>query len=45
MRKREQGEGYGTIGRAMGISRSTVASIVKREKVAVWKDLLMKNKN
>jgi predicted DNA-binding protein (UPF0251 family) len=35
MRKREQGEGYGTIGRAMGISRSTVASIVKREKVAV----------
>jgi DNA invertase Pin-like site-specific DNA recombinase len=35
MRKREQGEGYGTIGRAMGISRATVASIVKREKVAV----------
>ena len=35
MRKREQGEGYGTIGRAMGISRHTVASIVKREKVEV----------
>ena len=35
MRKREQGEGYGTIGRAMGISRATVASIVKREEDAV----------
>ena len=35
MRKREQGEGYGTIGRSMGMSRATVASIVKREKVAV----------
>ena len=35
MRKREQGEGYGTIGRAMGMSRATVASIVKREKVEV----------
>ena len=35
MRKREQGEGYGTIGRAMGMSRATVASIVKRERVAV----------
>ena len=35
MRKREEGEGYGTIGRAMGMSRATVASIVKREKVAV----------
>ena len=35
MKKRELGEGYGTIGRAMGISRHTVASIVKREKVAV----------
>jgi len=34
MRKREQGEGYGTIGRAMGISRGTVQSIVKREGVA-----------
>ena len=35
MRKREQGEGYGTIGRSMGMSRATVASIVKREMVAV----------
>ena len=35
MRKRELGEGYGTIGRAMGMSRATVASIVKREKVEV----------
>ena len=35
MRKREEGEGYGTIGRALGMSRSTVATIVKREKVAV----------
>ena len=34
MRKREQGEGYGTIGRAMGISRGTVQSIVKREGIA-----------
>ena len=33
MKKRELGEGYGTIGRSMGISRHTVASIVKREKV------------
>ena len=35
MRKREEGEGYGTIGRALGMSRATVASIVKREKVAL----------
>ena len=35
MRKREQGEGYGTIGRSLGMSRATVASIVKREKVAL----------
>ena len=35
MRKREQGEGYGTIGRSLGMSRATVVSIVKREKVAV----------
>ena len=34
MRKREQGEGYGTIGRSLGMSRATVASIVKREMVA-----------
>ena len=33
MRKREEGEGYGTIGRSLGMSRATVASIVKREKV------------
>ena len=33
LRKREQGEGYGTIGRSLGMSRATVASIVKREKV------------
>ena len=32
MRKREEGEGYGNIGRALGMSRSTVATIVKREK-------------
>ena len=35
LRKRKEGEGYGTIGRAMGISRATVASIVKREEDAV----------
>ena len=31
MKKRASGEGYGTIGRAMGISRGTVQSIVQRE--------------
>ena len=31
MRKRAEGEGYGTIGRAMGISRGTIQSIVQRE--------------
>lgn len=31
MKKRAEGEGYGTIGRSLGMSRSTVASIVKRE--------------
>ena len=35
LRKRKEGEGYGTIGRAMGISRATVASIIKREGVAL----------
>ena len=35
MRKREEGEGYGTIGRALGMSRSTVATIVKREKTEI----------
>ena len=29
------GEGYGTIGRSMGMSRSTVATIVKRESTLV----------
>ncbi len=33
--KREQGEGYGTIARALGMSRATVQSIVKREESAV----------
>ncbi len=31
MKKREAGEGYGTIARSLGISRSTVQTIVKRE--------------
>ena len=31
MKKRASGEGYGTIGRAMGISRGTDQSIVQRE--------------
>ena len=31
MTKRDKGEGYGTIARALGLSRSTVVSIVKRE--------------
>ena len=35
LKKREQGEGYGTIARSLGMSRSTIASIVKREKDAV----------
>ena len=35
MKKRAAGKGYGTIGRSLGMSRSTVASIVKREEVAV----------
>ena len=35
LKKRNQGEGYGTIARSMGMSRSTIASIVKREKNAV----------
>ena len=32
MRKREEGEGYGTIGRALGMSRSKVAAILKKRK-------------
>ena len=31
MKKREVGEGYGTIARSMGMSRSTVQTIIKRE--------------
>ena len=31
MKKRDQGEGYGTIARALGMSRATIQSIVKRE--------------
>jgi hypothetical protein len=31
MDRRKQGEGYGTIAKAMGMSRSTVSTIVKRE--------------
>jgi len=31
MHKRKLGQGYGQIGKAMGMSRSTVSSIVKRE--------------
>ena len=35
MKRRASGEGYGTIARALGMSSSTIASIVKREAVAV----------
>ena len=35
MGKRQQGQGYGQIGKAMGMSRSTVSTIVKRELDAV----------
>ena len=31
MIKRKEGQGYGSIGRAMGMSRATIQSIVKRE--------------
>ena len=31
MSKRNEGKGYGTIGRAMGMSRATIQSIVRRE--------------
>ena len=34
MSKREKGEGYGTIARALGMSRATIQTIVKREEVA-----------
>ena len=35
MNKREEGQGYGRIGKALGISRSTIQKIVEREKSAV----------
>ena len=31
IRKRNEGQGYGTIARALGMSRGTIQSIVKRE--------------
>jgi len=35
MKKRDEGQGYGRIGKALGISRSTIQKIVEREKNAV----------
>ena len=35
MKKREEGQGYGRIGKALGISRSTIQKIVERERNAV----------
>ena len=35
LKKREQGEGYGTIARALGMSRATIQTIVKRENAVV----------
>ena len=35
MKKRQQGEGYGTIAKAMGMKRSTVQTIINREKDAL----------
>ena len=35
MHKRDLGQGYGQIAKAMGMSRSTVSTIVKRELDAV----------
>ena len=35
MHKRDLGQGYGQIAKAMGMSRSTVSTIVKRELNAV----------
>ena len=35
MKKRQQGEGYGTIAKAMGMKRSTVQAIINREKDAL----------
>ncbi len=34
MSKRNEGQGYGTIARALGMSRATIQTIVKREEVA-----------
>jgi len=34
MEKRSQGQGYGTIAKALGMTRGTVQSIVKREVAA-----------
>ena len=35
MKKRQQGEGYGTIAKAMGMKRSTVQTIINRDKDAL----------
>ena len=35
LRKRKEGEGYGTIARSLGMSRATIQTIVKRESNAV----------
>ena len=35
MRKREQGEGYGTIAKSLGMSKSTIQTIIKREVATV----------
>ena len=35
LKKRDQGEGYGTIARSLGMSRATIQTIVKRESAAV----------
>ena len=35
MKKRGEGQGYGRIGKAFGISRSTIQKIVERERNAV----------
>ena len=35
LNKRNEGQGYGTIARAMGMSRATIQTIVKRESNAV----------
>ena len=35
LKKRKEGEGYGTIARSLGMSRATIQTIVKREKAVV----------